>query len=120
MRDAPVCWSEGYGALVVLSKCKFLSRILTFKHVLLILNSLTGTKLLKLIQETGTTVTQKAQGLYRNRKEKISVLCTSQDFAGYSKGHMWKCQKEERYLFSFLTLLILIIFMVLESGSVHQ
>lgn len=24
-----ICWSEGYGALAVLSKCKFLSRIMT-------------------------------------------------------------------------------------------
>lgn len=42
------------------------------------------------------------------------------DFAGYLKGHTWKCQKEERHLFRFFTLLILLMLMELESESVHQ
>lgn len=33
MKDSPVSWSEGHGALAVLSKCKFLSRILTLSFL---------------------------------------------------------------------------------------
>lgn len=107
-------WSTGSAFQVQISEQNF-----DFKCTIWILNSLTDT-------EVSWSLTRRwEQQLHRKHKASIGIegknmLGMWQDFAGYSKGHTWKCQKGERYLFSFLTLLILIMFLVLESESVHQ